>query len=103
MQQRITDHPILSFPERKRIGFTFDGKEMYGFEGDSIASALHANGVRVLAHSERLDRPRGFYCAIGNCSSCMMEVDGIPNVKTCVTPLSEGISVKTQHGKGVLQ
>lgn len=101
--ERIARHPILDFPERKKLDFTFDGSPMQGLEGDTVQSALHANGVVVLAHSHELRRPRGFYCAIGNCSSCMMTVDGVPNVKTCATLLRAGMDVRTQRGKGVLR
>ncbi|MBN2605463.1 MAG: (2Fe-2S)-binding protein [Bacilli bacterium] len=97
---RITEHPILSFPEKKQIAFVIDGKEGYGYEGDTIAAALHAMGIRKLSHSIHLKRPRGFYCAIGNCASCNMIVDGVPNVRTCVTLLREGMVVKTQENKG---
>jgi predicted molibdopterin-dependent oxidoreductase YjgC len=99
---RIKEHPILDFKEEKKISFVFDGKEVYGFEGDTIASALHALGIRKLSHSIELKRPRGFYCAIGNCASCNMIVDGIPNVRTCITELKEGMVVQTQEDKGVL-
>lgn len=99
---RIESHPILDFGSKSEVHFTFNGREMAGREGDSIAAALHDNGVKVLAHSLELKRPRGFYCAIGNCSSCMMVVDGVPNVKTCVTELREGMRVETQEGRGVL-
>lgn len=101
--ERITNHPVLDFREKPALRFTFDGKPMEGREGDSIEAALHANGVVTLAHSAELHRPRGFYCAIGNCSSCMMTVDGVPNVKTCITALREGMDVRTQEGKGVLK
>jgi len=97
---RIEQHPILDFPERKPIAFTFEGGPMLGREGDTIAAALHANGISALSESSELHRPRGFYCAIGNCSSCHMVVDGIPNVKTCITPLREGMAVTRQAGKG---
>lgn len=100
--ERISSHPILDFLERKKLRFTYDGKPLEGLEGDTIQSALHANGVLTLAYSQELHRPRGFYCAIGNCSSCMMTVDGVANVKTCVTELREGMDVRTQQGKGVL-
>lgn len=100
---RIEEHPILTFERGRPIAFTFNGKAMEGFEGETIAAALHANGVRVLAESPEKHRPRGFYCAIGNCSSCMMVVDGVPNVKTCVTQLADGMVVETQKGKGVIK
>ncbi|MCK5761359.1 MAG: (2Fe-2S)-binding protein [Candidatus Izimaplasma sp.] len=97
---RIKEHPILTFEEKKKLSFFFDGKVVFGYEGDTIASALHAIGVKVLSRSIELNRPRGFYCAIGNCSSCYMIVNGKPNVKTCVTLLEEGVVVKTQVNKG---
>src|SRR5690625_1692147 len=97
---RIREHPILSFKLGKKIKFTFDGREYIGFEGDTIASALHAAGVKVLGHHYVTQRPRGFYCAIGNCSSCLMTVNGEPNVRICVEKLKEGMVVETQKGRG---
>ena len=99
---RIEQHPILQFKKGKKIRFIFNGQEAEGYEGDTIAAALHAAGVKVLGRSLFLHRPRGFYCAIGNCSSCLMTVDGKANVKTCVTDLEEGMVVETQEGKGVI-
>ncbi len=98
--QRIHKHPVLVFPIRKEINFSYNGKPLKGREGDTIASALHASGIKKLSESMRLKRPRGFYCAIGNCASCQMVVNGKANTKTCVTPLEEGMVVMTQHGKG---
>ncbi len=97
---RIEKHPILEFGKPERIYFTFNGKEVYGYEGDTIASALDALGIKVFSHSLIHGRPRGFYCAIGNCGSCHMIVDGVCNVKTCITRLKPGMVVETQEGKG---
>ncbi|MEM0492785.1 MAG: FAD-dependent oxidoreductase [Candidatus Thermoplasmatota archaeon] len=99
---RINNHPILDFERKKRITFYYNDKIITGYEGESIASALHAEGIHVLSHSLRYDRPRGFFCGIGKCSSCFMTVNGTPNIRTCITPISEGIRVKTQRGIGVL-
>ena len=99
---RIKEHPILIFEEKEVITFTFNGKRVSGVEGDTIASALHNLGVKKLSHSIKLKRARGFYCAIGNCASCNMIVNGKPNVRTCVTLLENGMDVKTQEGKGEL-
>lgn len=97
---RIDKHPVLEFEKGKKITFTFDGKEYEGYEGETIAAALHAAGVKVLTHSHEKKRPRGFYCAIGNCGQCVMEVNGVSNVRTCIEPLKEGMVIKTQEGKG---
>jgi sarcosine oxidase subunit alpha len=99
---RIEKHPILTFERGRAIEFAFDGKKLAGYEGETIAAALHAAGVRVLRRSIKRSLPRGFFCAIGRCSSCLMTVDGVPNVMTCVTPLREGMRVETQAGKGAI-
>ncbi len=97
---RIKEHPILDFKKGKKIKFTFEGQEVEAYEGETIAAALHAAGVKVLGESLFKHRPRGFYCAIGNCASCIMVVNGEPNVRTCVTYAEEGMVVETQKGKG---
>ena len=95
---RIEKHPILDFKKGKEVTFTFEGQELKGYEGDTIAAALHAAGVRSLHETEKKHRHRGLFCAIGNCSSCLMKVNGIPNVRVCVEPLREGITVERQIG-----
>jgi hypothetical protein len=99
---RITSHPILQFPRGPELTFYFEGQPMKGFWGETIAAALVANGVKVFRHSERHKRPRGFFCAVGKCSSCLMIVDGRPNTMVCVEPLREGVRVERQQGRGKL-
>ncbi len=100
---RIEDHPLLTFERGKKIHFTFNGKKIEAYKGETIAAALHAAGIKVLKRSIIHDRPRGFFCAIGKCASCMMNVDGVPNVKTCVTLVEDGMVVEPQSGKGILK
>ena len=97
---RIKEHPILNFNRGDRVNFTFNGEKFEGREGETIAAALHAAGVKVLSHSHNLKRPRGFFCAIGNCSSCLMKVNGVYNVRICVIPVQEGDVVEMQEGRG---
>ncbi|AER66683.1 sarcosine oxidase, alpha subunit [Thermovirga lienii DSM 17291] len=99
----IEKHPILEFKHGRLVNFTFDGVPMQGYEGEPIAAALHANGVKVYRETPIRKQPRGFFCAIGKCSSCFMVVDGVPNVRTCITPLREGMRVETQKGKGIVK
>lgn len=100
---RIQNHPILEFKRGRKVDFTFEGRRLTGFEGEPIAAALHDAGVQVLRYSIRHNRPRGFFCAIGHCSSCLMDVDGRPNVRVCVEPLKDGMVVRRQRGKGELK
>ena len=95
---RISEHPILEFEKGREVTFTFEGQKLKGYEGETIAAALHAAGIRSLHETEKKHRHRGLFCAIGNCSSCLMKVNGIPNVRVCVEPLREGITVERQIG-----
>lgn len=90
---RINEHPIIDFDHSKKIHFTYNGKSMFGYEGDTIAAALFDNGIRYFSDSVVYERPRGLYCAIGNCGSCNMQVNGEDNVKTCMTLLEENMEV----------
>jgi len=99
MRGYLQEHPILEFKRGKKVKFSFEGKEIEGYEGLPIAAALHAAGVKVLSFSQKYDRPRGFFCAVGKCSSCLMEVDGRPNVMVCMEPLKAGMNVKRQKGQ----
>jgi len=103
MDLRIDEHPILSFKKGRKVNFTFDGKKLEGYEGEPIAAALHAAGIKTLRYTPQKNRARGFFCAIGRCSSCMMKVNGDVNVMTCITPLKEGMIVERQKGHGVIE
>ena len=93
---RIEKHPILEFKRGKRVSFQFDGKKIEAYENETIAAALFASGVKVLSHSKRFNNPKGWFCGIGKCCSCMMRVDGIPNVRTCITPVKDQMKVARQ-------
>lgn len=96
---RIENHPIIdSYQKGKKVKFTYDGKEMEGYEGEPIAAALRAEGVMTHRYTKKLHQPRGIFCAIGRCTDCVMVVDGKPNTCTCVTMLKEGMVVETQYG-----
>jgi sarcosine oxidase subunit alpha len=99
---RIKKHPILSFKKGREIHFIFDGHQIKAYQGETIVAALHAVGIRELSKSIDLHRPRGLFCSIGKCSSCLMLVNGVPNVKACVTAVEEGMIVESQGGKGML-
>ncbi|AND85840.1 (2Fe-2S)-binding protein [Clostridium tyrobutyricum] len=96
---RIDKHPIFGGnTKKKKISFTFDKKSLEGYEGEPIAAALKAAGVMVHRYTKKRHEPRGIFCAIGRCTDCVMIVNGKPNVRTCITPLVEGMVVQTQYG-----
>lgn len=97
--ERITEHPILGeIEEKKKVKFLYDGKELEGYEGEQISTALKAAGVMAHRYTAKTHEPRGIFCAIGRCTDCVMIVNGKPNIRTCITPLEEGMEVQTQYG-----
>lgn len=97
--ERITNHPILGeTPQGKLVTFTYNGKTLEGYEGEPIAAALRVAGVMTHRYTAKRHEPRGVFCAIGRCTDCVMVVDGMPNVRTCITPLKAGMAVETQYG-----
>lgn len=96
---RIQEHPILGTYEKGQlVSFTFDGKTLQGYAGEPIAMALKNAGVMVHRYTRKEHKPRGIFCAIGRCTDCVMVVNGQPNVRTCITPLEEGMEIRTQYG-----
>jgi predicted molibdopterin-dependent oxidoreductase YjgC len=99
--KRIKDHPILGQSESgKGVTLYLDGEPIEAFEGEPVAAALMAAGRRVLRYTSKHHQPRGIFCALGRCTDCMMIVDGHPNVRTCITPVRDGMVVETQIGQG---
>ncbi len=98
---RVRDHPILGRAEEgRKVTLWVDGKEIEAIEGEPIATALLAAGIHILHFTPKYHEPRGIFCAIGRCTDCIMTVDGKPNVRTCVTPVEEGMKIETQQGLG---
>jgi sarcosine oxidase, subunit alpha len=79
------------------LSFSFDGKPRQGFAGDTIASALYADGQRVFSRSFKYHRKRGEICACGQCANSLVTVDGAPGVRACAEPLAEGMRVEHQN------
>lgn len=94
---RILNHPILTPQTQDHIPFTFEGRELTALPGEMISSALFAAGIRVFGHHPKDGAPQGIYCANGQCSQCMVLVDGQP-VKACMTPVSAGMQVQPMNG-----
>jgi sarcosine oxidase subunit alpha len=119
---RIESHPILTVPQREALEFTWrspvhstaplrgdadakpgegQGQRLEALEGETIASALFANGVRVFGRHPKDDAPQGIFCANGQCAQCMVIADGLP-VKACMTQVRPGMVVEPVSALPVL-
>ncbi|NNG00212.1 MAG: FAD-dependent oxidoreductase [Desulfobacteraceae bacterium] len=97
---RLNQLPTLRIDPAVNHSLTYRGRTYQGVAGDTVATALFANGVRIFGRSLKYHRPRGLYSLDGECSNTCMEVDGIPNVRAENTLLENGMTVKEQNVKG---
>jgi len=99
---RLPPQPGERLDRSREVSFRFEGAPVRAFAGDTIGSALYASGRRVFSRSFKYHRPRGLLCCAGRCPNCLMQVDGVPNVRVCVEPVREGVEVKAQNVLGSL-
>jgi sarcosine oxidase, subunit alpha len=100
-QWRIESHPILPIPDREQVAFTWKGRAFQALAGETIASALFANGVRIFGYHPKDGSPQGIFCANGQCAQCTVIADGLP-VKACMTLVQPGMSVEPVLGLPLL-
>ena len=90
-----------SIDRSSSIGFTFDGKSYTGHVGDTLASALIANGVRVVARSFKYHRPRGIYGSGPEEPNALVALDRgcdvEPNTRATTTELFDGLVARSQN------
>ena len=83
-------------PRGQPLTVYVDGEAVPAFAGESVAAALFAAGVRSLEAGG--GRARGYWCGMGVCHECLVEVDGRPRVRACTTTVADGMRVATRAG-----
>lgn len=101
-EQRLGPPFGLRLDRDAPIPFTFDGVELQGFAGDTIASALLANGVTTLSRSFKYHRPRGVLSHGGQEANTLVSVGAEPNVAADRVLLEPGMAVRSQNVFGSL-
>ena len=89
------------------VSFRFDGREYGGYKGDTLASALLANDVRLVGRSFKYHRPRGVLTAGSEEPNALVEVVGrsnqTPNVRATVQEVFDGLEARSQNRMGSLR
>jgi sarcosine oxidase subunit alpha len=85
------------------VRFTFENRQYEGYAGDTIASALAANDVWLLARSFKYHRPRGVFSMSGDDANALVQLADEPNVPADVRAIAEGLRVTGQHYSGSLR
>ncbi|MGD0707857.1 MAG: FAD-dependent oxidoreductase [Anaerolineaceae bacterium] len=98
---RINQHPILPIPLCENFTFYWNDQPLQACSGDTIASALFANGIRVFGHHPKDGSPQGIFCANGQCSQCLVIVDCKP-LKACMELVKPDQHIMPADGLPVL-
>ena len=70
-----------------------NGQPLEARRGESLATALWANGILDLVGDGTADNPRGMFCGIGHCYACRVTLDGVEDVRSCLVPVRDGMRV----------
>ena len=96
---RLQDTGLIN--RDKKIKFKFNGKDYFGYEGDTLASALLANGIHLIGRSFKYHRPRGFFGAGVDEPNAKMQVvingHSEPNINATEIELVDGLSATSQN------
>ncbi|KMW56809.1 Sarcosine oxidase alpha subunit [Candidatus Rhodobacter oscarellae] len=90
-----------------RLNFSFNGKNMVGFQGDTLASAMLANGQRLIARSFKYHRPRGIFSAGSEEPNALVQLRRgaaqEPNTRATMAELFDGLAATSQNHRGSLE
>jgi predicted molibdopterin-dependent oxidoreductase YjgC len=85
-------HITRGFDRAADVTFRFDGRTMIAADGENLAAALYASGVRRLRRNREDGGPRGPFCFIGICQECLVVIDG-RLTEACRTPVRQDLNV----------
>ncbi|MDW5594069.1 FAD-dependent oxidoreductase [Conexibacter stalactiti] len=94
---RLRPQPAERIDRSKPISFSFDGKQVDAFEGDTIASALLASGRKVMARSFKYHRPRGELGGAAGSGTALVQVGDEPGVRAAARLVVPGLRVEHQN------
>jgi hypothetical protein len=99
MMKTSASPPMLlrTLPAVKRgpaVRFLVDGQAVDAFEGESVAAALYAAGMRELRRSPRDGAPRGLFCMMGSCQECLVWV-GARKLPSCQVAVATALEIET--------
>ena len=88
--------------DSKTVTLTIEGKEITAYQGDTVAAAMLVAGFTYTRITPEKEKRRAPYCMMGICFDCLVEINGIPNQKSCQILVQEGMRVNIQDKEGGL-
>ncbi len=86
--------------EGQAIEVDIDGARVSALAGESVAAVLMAEGRRIFTEANAYHLPRTLFCGMGICHQCLVTVDGVRDVRACMTRVQPGMKIMTQWTTG---
>jgi len=96
MREEMGREPVVERGDP--LDLLVDGEVIRAYRGETIAGALTAEGRRVFRHAPRTGAPRGVFCGIGVCFECLVTVEGLGRVRSCMVLVQPGMKVSLRAG-----
>jgi len=103
MIDRLPPQPGEWIDRKRAVRFWVEDREVVGFAGDTISTALWANGVRVLGRSFKYHRPRGIWSLANADCNGIFESAEETNIRSDITPAAAGMNLKAVNTVGGLE
>ena len=95
--ERLPAHPSHKIDRNRPLTFTFDGKNIPAFAGDTVAGALWAAGQKMLSRSFKYHRPRGSFALTSGDTNTLVRINDEPNARAAVRLAENGLAVTSQN------
>lgn len=95
MRSERTSNLLPAVTRGRQVRILVDGRAIQAYEGETVAAALLAAGIRAFRKSPKRGEARSLYCGIGLCFECLVTVDSVDAVCACQTSVADGMVVET--------
>ncbi|HHF43210.1 MAG: (2Fe-2S)-binding protein [Candidatus Aminicenantes bacterium] len=85
---------IPAIKRKEKINLYVNGKPITAYAGETVLAALLAAGYKIIKKNPVSQEPRGALCGMGVCFECTVTINGVPNIRACVTEVQEGMRVE---------
>jgi predicted molibdopterin-dependent oxidoreductase YjgC len=83
----------------RQVRLEVNGQPIRAWEGESVSAALLRAGFLGTRNTPKRGQLRGYYCGMGVCFECMVDIENIGMQRGCQTPVTEGMSVRVPKGE----
>lgn len=90
----MDDLRIDSIKRKDKVTLSINGREILAYKGETLLAALIAAGYKSLKKSPLRGESRGALCGMGVCFECIVTVNGVPNIRSCMTEVEDNMKVE---------